>query len=136
MVLKPSPFTPLACLRFGELARAALPGGVLNVLSGSDELGAAMVEHVVPRMVSFTGSVATGRRIASAAASDLKRVTLELGGNDPAIVLDDAEVESAADGIFAQCLFELRPSLRGHQTGVRARNYLLRWSRGSPKASA
>ncbi len=60
-----------------------------------------MVEHPVPRMVSFTGSVATGKRIAAAAAPDLKRLTLELGGNDPAIVLDDADVETVADGIFA-----------------------------------
>ena len=101
MVLKPSPFTPLTCLLFGELAREVLPGGVLNVLSGSNELGAAMVEHPVPRMVSFTGSVATGKRIAAAAAPDLKRLTLELGGNDPAIVLDDADAGSVAEGIFA-----------------------------------
>jgi acyl-CoA reductase-like NAD-dependent aldehyde dehydrogenase len=101
IVLKPSPFTPLTCLRFGELTRDVLPGGVVNVLSGGNELGAAMVEHPVPRMVSFTGSVATGKRIAAAAAPDLKRLTLELGGNDPAIVLDDADVETVADGIFA-----------------------------------
>lgn len=100
VVLKPSPFTPLTCLRLGELAREVVPAGVLNILSGSNKLGAAMVEHPVPRMVSFTGSVATGKHIASAAAPDLKRVTLELGGNDPAIVLDDADVASVADGIF------------------------------------
>jgi acyl-CoA reductase-like NAD-dependent aldehyde dehydrogenase len=101
MVLKPSPFTPLTCLRFGELTREVLPAGVLNVLSGSNELGAAMVEHPVPRAVSFTGSVATGKHIAAAAAPDLKRVVLELGGNDPAIVLDDADLESVADGLFS-----------------------------------
>jgi acyl-CoA reductase-like NAD-dependent aldehyde dehydrogenase len=101
IVLKPSPYTPLTCLRFGEISREVLPAGVLNVLSGSNEVGAAMVEHPVPRMVSFTGSVATGKRIASAAGPDLKRVTLELGGNDPAIVLDDVEVDKVADGLFA-----------------------------------
>ena len=101
VVLKPSPYTPLACLRFGELVRAVLPAGVLSVLSGSNEVGSWMTEHPVPRMISFTGSVATGKRIASAAATDLKRVTLELGGNDPAIVLDDAVIEDIADGLFA-----------------------------------
>jgi acyl-CoA reductase-like NAD-dependent aldehyde dehydrogenase len=101
VVLKPSPYTPLACLRFGELSRSVLPAGVLSVLSGSNEVGSWMTEHPVPRMVSFTGSVATGKRIAAASAPDLKRVTLELGGNDPAIVLDDAVIGDVADGIFA-----------------------------------
>lgn len=101
IVLKSSPFTPLTCLRFGELTRGLLPDGVLNVLSGSNELGAAMVEHHIPRMVSFTGSVATGKRIARAAAVDLKRITLELGGNDPAILLDDVDVDAVAEGLFA-----------------------------------
>ena len=101
VVLKPSPYTPLSCLRFGELVRSALPAGVLSVISGSNEVGTWMTEHPVPRMISFTGSVATGKRIASAAATDLKRVTLELGGNDPAIVLDDAVIDDIADGLFA-----------------------------------
>ncbi|MCU1495021.1 MAG: Aldehyde Dehydrogenase [Acidimicrobiaceae bacterium] len=101
MVLKPSPYTPLSCLRFGELGRDVLPPGVLNVVSGSNEVGAWMTEHPIPRMVSFTGSVATGKRIATMVAPDLKRVTLELGGNDPAIVLDDVDIEEAADGLFA-----------------------------------
>lgn len=100
MVLKPSPFTPLSCLRFGELTREVLPAGVLNVLSGSDQVGAWMSEHPIPRMTSFTGSVATGKRVAAAAATDLKRITLELGGNDPAIILDDADVSKVADGLF------------------------------------
>lgn len=101
VVLKPSPYTPLTCLIFGELSRSVLPEGVLSVLSGSNEVGTWMTEHPLPRMISFTGSVATGKRIAAAAAPDLKRVTLELGGNDPAIVLDDAVVSDIADGIFA-----------------------------------
>lgn len=107
MIVKPSPFTPLAALRLGELARDILPAGVLNVVSGSDEVGAWMTAHPVPRMVSFTGSIATGKRIAAGAAPDLKRVTLELGGNDPAIVLDDVNVGDVADGVydnaFANC---------------------------------
>jgi len=107
MIVKPSPFTPLSALRLGELARDILPAGVLNVVGGSDEVGAWMTAHPVPRMVSFTGSIATGKRIAAGAAPDLKRVTLELGGNDPAIVLDDVNVGDVADGVydnaFANC---------------------------------
>lgn len=100
VVLKPSPFTPLATLRLGELLRSVFPPGVLNVVSGSDALGARMTEHPAVRKITFTGSVATGKRVAAAAASDLKRITLELGGNDPAIVLDDVDVEKVADAIF------------------------------------
>jgi acyl-CoA reductase-like NAD-dependent aldehyde dehydrogenase len=107
MIVKPSPYTPLAALRLGDLARGILPDGVLNVVSGSDEVGAWMSRHPIPRMVSFTGSIATGKRIAAAAAPDLKRVTLELGGNDPAIVLDDVNVADVAgelfDNAFANC---------------------------------
>ncbi len=100
VVLKPSPFTPVATLRLGELLRSVLPPGVLNVVSGDDALGARMTEHPAVRKISFTGSIATGKRVAAAAAPDLKRVTLELGGNDPAIVLDDADVDAVAGGIF------------------------------------
>jgi acyl-CoA reductase-like NAD-dependent aldehyde dehydrogenase len=100
VVLKPSPFTPLATLRLGELLRPIFPPGVLNVVSGGDALGAWMTEHPAVRKITFTGSVATGKRVAAAAAPDLKRITLELGGNDPAIVLDDADVDKVADGIF------------------------------------
>jgi acyl-CoA reductase-like NAD-dependent aldehyde dehydrogenase len=100
IVLKPSPFTPLSTLKVGELLRSVLPPGVLNVVSGGDELGAWMTTHPVPRKVSFTGSIETGKKVALAAAPDLKRVTLELGGNDPAIVLDDADPAAVADGIF------------------------------------
>ncbi|MFI0481100.1 aldehyde dehydrogenase family protein [Actinomadura sp. 9N215] len=101
VVLKPSPFTPLSSLMLGAALRDVLPPGVLNVVSGGDALGAAMTAHDVPRKISFTGSVATGRRVAAAAAPDLKRVTLELGGNDPAIVLDDADPAAVADRLFA-----------------------------------
>jgi acyl-CoA reductase-like NAD-dependent aldehyde dehydrogenase len=100
MVLKPSPYTPLATLRMGELLSTVLPPGVLNVISGGDHVGAGMTEHPAVRKISFTGSVATGVRVAQAAAPDLKRVTLELGGNDPAIVLDDADPAAVAEGIF------------------------------------
>jgi acyl-CoA reductase-like NAD-dependent aldehyde dehydrogenase len=100
MVLKPSPFTPRSTLKVGEVLRDVLPPGVLNVVSGKDPLGASMTAHAVPRKISFTGSVATGKKVAAAAAPDLKRVTLELGGNDPAIVLDDVDVDAVVDKLF------------------------------------
>lgn len=100
VVLKPSPFTPLSTLRMGELLAPVLPPGVLNVVSGGDELGAQLTSHPVPRKISFTGSVPTGKKVAVAAAADLKRVTLELGGNDPALVLDDADPAAIADALF------------------------------------
>jgi acyl-CoA reductase-like NAD-dependent aldehyde dehydrogenase len=100
VVLKPSPFTPLATLALGDLLRDALPPGVVNVVSGGDAVGSHMAHHPVPRKVSFTGSVGAGVAVNQAAAADLKRVTLELGGNDPAVVLDDAEPADIADGLF------------------------------------
>ena len=100
VVVKPSPYTPLATLRLGEVLRDVLPPGVLNVVSGGDELGGWMTAHPLVRKISFTGSVATGKKVAAAAAPDLKRVTLELGGNDPAIVLDDVDTEKVAEKLF------------------------------------
>jgi acyl-CoA reductase-like NAD-dependent aldehyde dehydrogenase len=100
VVLKPSPYTPLATLRMGEILAEVLPPGVLNVVSGGDELGAWMTSHPVPRKISFTGSVATGKHVAAAAAPDLKRVTLELGGNDAAIILDDVDPAAIAGKLF------------------------------------
>ena len=102
MVLKPSPFTPLATLKLAEVLRGVLPDGVFNVVTGGDSLGAQMTAHPVPRKISFTGSVETGKKVAASAAPDLKRVTLELGGNDPAIVLDDADAGEVAEKIFQQ----------------------------------
>jgi acyl-CoA reductase-like NAD-dependent aldehyde dehydrogenase len=101
MVLKPSPFTPLTTLKVGEMLRDVFPPGVVNIVSGGDELGAWMTSHPVPRKISFTGSIETGKKVAASAAPDLKRVTLELGGNDPAIVLDDADPATVATAIFA-----------------------------------
>ncbi len=100
VVLKPSPFTPLTTLRLGEILASQLPPGVMNVVSGGDELGAWMTSHPAVRKISFTGSVVTGKAIAAAAAPDLKRITLELGGNDAAIVLDDANPAVIAGGMF------------------------------------
>jgi acyl-CoA reductase-like NAD-dependent aldehyde dehydrogenase len=105
IVLKPSPFTPLATLRLGQVMNEVLPPGVLNVVTGGDDLGAAMTAHRTPRKISFTGSVAAGKSVAVAAASDLKRVTLELGGNDAAILLDDIDVADVASKLVPVALF-------------------------------
>lgn len=100
MVLKPSPHTPLTTLALGQVLAAALPPGVLNVISGLDPLGRQLVSHPTPRKVAFTGSIPTGKAVAVAAAHDLKRVTLELGGNDAAIVLDDADIDRIVGPLF------------------------------------
>ncbi len=100
VVLKPSPYTPLTTLKAAQLFNDILPPGVLNVVSGGDELGRWIVEHPGVAKISFTGSSATGKKIVAAAAGTLKRVTLELGGNDAAIVLDDADPEAIAEKIF------------------------------------
>jgi len=101
VIVKPSPFTPLATLRLGKIAAATLPRGLFNTLSGGNELGQWMTEHAGIDKIGFVGSVATGKRVlASAAASNLKRVSLELGGNDAAIVLADADIDSIAAPLF------------------------------------
>jgi acyl-CoA reductase-like NAD-dependent aldehyde dehydrogenase len=100
VVLKPSPYTPLATLGLGEILQSVLPPGVFNVVSGGDELGAAIARHRDVRMICFTGSVATGKKVAAAAAPDLKRFVLELGGNDAAIVLEDADPSAIAEKLF------------------------------------
>jgi acyl-CoA reductase-like NAD-dependent aldehyde dehydrogenase len=100
MVLKPSSYTPLATLKMGELLARVLPPGVLNVVSGVSGLGQWMTSHPVPRKIALTGSTETGMHVAAAAASDLKRLTLELGGNDAAIVLDDADPAAIGEKLF------------------------------------
>jgi len=100
MVLKPSPYTPLTALKLGELAREVLPPGVFNVISGGDELGPWMTEHPGINKISFTGSTATGRNVMRSAAGTLKRLTLELGGNDPAIVLPDVDIPRVVPKLF------------------------------------
>ena len=100
VVLKPSPYTPLSTLKLGEILRQALPPGVLNVISGDDAVGVQMTTHPAVRKISLTGSIATGKAVAAAAAPDLKRVVLELGGNDAAIVLPDVNVEEVAEKLL------------------------------------
>jgi len=100
VVLKPSEWTPLTALRLAELAADILPPGVLNVITGDGEpVGAGLVRHPGVSMVSLTGDVATGKEVARAAASTLKRVHLELGGKAPVIVFDDADLEKVVEWI-------------------------------------
>lgn len=100
VVLKPSPFTPLCMLKIGELLRGVFPPGVLNIITGNDALGPLMTSHPGFDKISFTGSTATGKRVMESAAHELKRITLELGGNDAAIVMPDVDVDKVADKIF------------------------------------
>lgn len=100
VVIKPSPYTPLSTLRLVEILNGVLPAGVLNCVTGEDELGHWMTEHEGIGKIVFTGSVATGRKVMGSAAETLKRLTLELGGNDAGIVLDDADPATVAPGII------------------------------------
>jgi acyl-CoA reductase-like NAD-dependent aldehyde dehydrogenase len=100
IVLKPSPFTPLTTLKLSELMLDLLPPGVLNTVSGADHLGPLMSGHEGIDKIAFTGSTATGKAVMRSAAGTLKRLTLELGGNDPAIVLADVDVEAVAEKLF------------------------------------
>ncbi|OBH13576.1 aldehyde dehydrogenase family protein [Mycobacterium sp. E1747] len=100
VIVKPSPFTPLCDLKFVELVQDLVPPGVLNALSGKDELGQWMTSHPAIDKIAFTGSTETGKHVMRSAAGTLKRITLELGGNDPAIVLDDVDPVIVAPKIF------------------------------------
>ncbi len=99
MVLKPSDTTPVTTLLLAELMSEHLPPGVFNVISGDRDTGRELVTHPIPQMVSITGSVRAGKEVAAAAAPDLKRVHLELGGKAPVIVFDDADPAKAAEAI-------------------------------------
>jgi acyl-CoA reductase-like NAD-dependent aldehyde dehydrogenase len=105
-VLKPAEQTPLSALRLGELAlEVGFPPGVLNVLSGDGSTGAAIVEHPDIDKIAFTGSTAVGREIGAKAGQALKRVTLELGGKSPNVILADADIEAAIKGSFQAIYF-------------------------------
>ncbi|MPY80067.1 MAG: aldehyde dehydrogenase family protein [Actinophytocola sp.] len=99
VVLKPSDTTPVSTVFLAELAAEFLPPGVFNVICGDRDTGANLISHPIPAMASITGSVRAGREVARAAADDLKRVHLELGGKAPVIVFDDADVAAAAQAI-------------------------------------
>lgn len=100
VVIKPSSYTPLSTLRFVELANQVLPPGVLNIVTGEGEMGRLITGHPDINKIVFTGSTATGKNIMQNAAGNLKRLTLELGGNDAAIVLPNIDVKAIAPGIF------------------------------------
>ena len=100
VVLKASPLAPLTLLRLGELCAGVVPPGVLNVVLGDAELGAMLVAHPEVGMISFTGSIRAGQSIMAAAAPGLKRLSLELGGNDAAIVLPDIDIAKVAPRLF------------------------------------
>ena len=100
VIIKPAPTTPLTTLKLGELAKNIFPPGVFNILTDDNSLGPAITAHPGIAKVSFTGSTAVGKHIMASAAGTLKRLTLELGGNDAAIVLDDVKPKEAAAGIF------------------------------------
>jgi betaine-aldehyde dehydrogenase len=99
VVLKPSDTTPASTVLLAEIANEFLPPGVFNVICGDRDTGRSLITHPVPQMVSITGSVRAGSEVAAAAATDLKRVHLELGGKAPCIVFDDADIEAAVEGI-------------------------------------
>ncbi len=99
VVLKPSDTTPASSTLLAEICQEFLPPGVLNVVTGDRDTGRALVAHETPQMVSITGSVRAGMEVAGAAAADLKKVHLELGGKAPVIVFDDADIEKAAEAI-------------------------------------
>jgi len=161
VVLKPSEITPLSTLRFSELAAEIFPPGVLNVITGEgDPVGRGIVTHPDVALVSLTGSVATGKWIARAAADSLKRVHLELGGKAPAVVLDDADPAQVAaglriasfcnsgqdctaaarviatPGIYDALLEELVPAAASLRVGDPPRATRSRWVRSCPRRSS
>jgi len=100
VVLKPAPTTPLTALKLGELVKDILPAGVLNIITDANDLGAELTAHPDVQKISFTGSTATGAKVMAGAAATLKRITLELGGNDAGIVLDDVDPKTTAPELF------------------------------------
>ena len=115
VVLKPSDTTPVSTLLLAEIAAEFLPPGVFNVVCGDRDTGRALVAHPTPQLVSITGSTRAGMEVAAAAAPDLKRTHLELGGKAPVVVFDDADIAAAAEAIAVAGLLQRRPGLhRGH----------------------
>ena len=103
VVIKPSPFTPLSTLRLVELMNRILPPGVINVVTGGPEVGTHLATHAGIDKIVFTGSIATGRKIMGSGAQTLKRMTLELGGNDAGIVLPGTNIEPLLEKLFWGC---------------------------------
>jgi acyl-CoA reductase-like NAD-dependent aldehyde dehydrogenase len=105
VVAKPAATTPLATLKIGELCAGILPPGVINIIADQNDLGSALTGHPDVAKVTFTGSTATGKKVMESAAGSLKRLTLELGGNDAAIVLDDVDPKEVAPKLLASAMF-------------------------------
>jgi acyl-CoA reductase-like NAD-dependent aldehyde dehydrogenase len=122
VIVKPAPTTPLTTMRLVDLLSATLPAGVLNTVTGEGVIGEALVAHAGIAKISFTGSTATGRRVMHSAASTLKRLTLELGGNDAAIVLEDANPDVVAPRLFASAFTNA-----GQLCAAVKRLYVHRW---------
>ena len=118
VVIKPSDTTPVTTVMLAEIAAKHFPPGVLNVVCGDRDTGAAVVAHPTPEMVSITGSVAAGRAVAVSAGGNLKRTHLELGGKAPVIVFDDSDIAAAAEGIATAGLLQRRPGLHGGDAGA------------------
>ncbi|MBK8629797.1 MAG: aldehyde dehydrogenase family protein [Sphingomonadales bacterium] len=100
IIIKPAPTTPLTTLRLGELCAEIFPAGVVNIVTDQNDLGGVLTNHPDIAKISFTGSTETGKKVMASAASTIKRITLELGGNDAAIVLPDVDPKVVAPGIF------------------------------------
>lgn len=100
IVLKPAPTTPVSALKLGELCAKVFPAGLVNIITDNNDLGPKLTQHPDVAKIGFTGSSETGKRIVASAADTMKRVTLEMGGNDPAIVLPDVDVKQAAEKIY------------------------------------
>ena len=103
VVIKPSPFTPLSTLRLVELMNQVLPPGVVNVVTGGPEVGEHMTNHPGIDKMVFTGSIATGKKVMAGAAQTLKRVTLELGGNDAGVILPGTNIDPLLEKLFWGC---------------------------------
>src|SRR5258706_5552181 len=96
IIVKPSPFTPYTALKVVELAQQIFPAGIVQILGGDDKLGPMLTIHPGIAKISFTGSIPTGKKVMEACSKTLKRVTLELGGNDASIILPDVDIEKVA----------------------------------------
>jgi acyl-CoA reductase-like NAD-dependent aldehyde dehydrogenase len=136
LIMKPSPFTPYAGLKLGEIGTKIFPPGVFQVLSGGDDLGPMLTEHAGIDKVSFTGSSATGKLVMKSCAGTLKRVSLELGGNDAAIICDDVDLANVVPKVSVLSnivrndlsfgtdrdvrFHELRPDLHGCEAHLRS----------------
>src|SRR5262245_41798096 len=105
VVAKPAPTTPLTTLKFGELCARIMPPGVVNIIVDQNDLGAALTSHADVAKVAFTGSTATGKKVMASASGTLKRLTLELGGSDAAIVLRDIDPKNVAPKLYAAAMF-------------------------------